>query len=95
MDSSAAYVLLCYSFFFLKKMLVLFRFTFFIFSTACFLAYLFVTYFVPETANVALEEIDAVFRSAASGEDLALKREVRFDVCLRCRVVIYYPFFAD
>lgn len=32
---------------------------------------------MPETANVSLEEIDAVFRSSAGGEDAALKRQVR------------------
>ena len=48
-----------------------------IFSTACFLAYLWSTYLVPETANVSLEEIDAVFKSAAGMEDIALKRQVR------------------
>ena len=31
---------------------------------------------VPETANVSLEEIDAVFNSDAGREDLDLKRQV-------------------
>ena len=46
------------------------------FSTACLAAYFFSTYFVPETANVSLEEIDAVFRSAAGREDLAVRKRV-------------------
>lgn len=47
-----------------------------VFSTACFLAYFWSTYMVPETANVSLEEIDAVFRSAVGTADVALKRQV-------------------
>jgi len=46
------------------------------FAIACFLAYFWATYFVPETANVSLEEIDALFRSSAGVEDAAIKREV-------------------
>ena len=47
------------------------------FSIACFLAYLWSTYMVPETANVSLEEMDAVFNSSASVADDQLKAEVR------------------
>jgi hypothetical protein len=46
------------------------------FSIACFLAYFWATYLVPETANVSLEEIDAVFKSSAGVEDAVLKRQV-------------------
>jgi hypothetical protein len=46
------------------------------FAIACFLAYFWATYVVPETANVSLEEIDAVFKSSAGVEDAALKRQV-------------------
>lgn len=50
--------------------------TFMTFAIACSLAYFWSTYFVPETANVSLEEIDAVFRTSAGQEDAQLKREV-------------------
>jgi hypothetical protein len=51
--------------------------TFGVFGSACFLAYLWATYIVPETANVSLEMIDEVFRSPASQEDMVVKRQVR------------------
>lgn len=47
-----------------------------VFSTACFLAYFWATYFVPETANASLEEIDRMFRSSAGREDVLLKQQV-------------------
>jgi len=50
--------------------------TFGVFGTACFLAYLWATYIVPETANVSLEMIDELFRSPASQEDMLVKRQV-------------------
>lgn len=53
------------------------RGTFLVFSAACFAGYLWSTYIVPETANVSLEEIDAVFGSSAGQEDVALKAQVR------------------
>ncbi|EED83919.1 predicted protein [Postia placenta Mad-698-R] len=49
--------------------------TFLVFATACFLGYLWSTYSVPETANVSLEEMDAVFGSSAGREDLLLKQQ--------------------
>jgi hypothetical protein len=51
--------------------------TFGVFGSACYLAYLWATYIVPETANVSLEMIDEVFRSPASREDVVVKRQVR------------------
>lgn len=51
--------------------------TFLVFASACALGYLWSTYFVPETANVSLEEMDAVFGSSAGREDIALKHQVR------------------
>jgi hypothetical protein len=51
--------------------------TFGVFGSACFLAYLWATYIVPETANVSLEMIDEVFRCPASQEDMFVKRQVR------------------
>lgn len=54
-----------------------YRGTFLVFSVACFAGYLWSTYIVPETANVSLEEIDAVFGSSAGQEDVALKAQVR------------------
>ena len=56
--------------------------TFLVFAAACALGYVWSTFFVPETANVSLEEMDAVFGSSAGREDVALKRQVRF--CLFC-----------
>lgn len=47
-----------------------------VFSVACFLGYFWSTYVVPETANVSLEEIDAVFGSSAGYEDTELKHQV-------------------
>lgn len=52
--------------------------TFGVFGTACFLAYLWATYIVPETANVSLEMIDEPFRSPASQEDMLVKRQVSY-----------------
>jgi hypothetical protein len=40
------------------------------------MAYGWATYFVPETANLSLEETDKLFRSSAEREDMALKRQV-------------------
>ncbi|KAF7428928.1 hypothetical protein PC9H_008164 [Pleurotus ostreatus] len=56
--------------------------TFMIFSTACFMAYLWSTYRVPETANASLEEIDAVFRSSAGQETQALKEQIEQELGL-------------
>lgn len=47
-----------------------------IFAIACSAGYLWATYIVPETANVSLEEIDAVFNSPAAREDMQLKLQV-------------------
>jgi len=56
--------------------------TFGVFGTACFLAYLWATYIVPETANVSLEMIDELFRSPASQEDMVLKKQVERELGL-------------
>lgn len=50
--------------------------TFMMFAVASFLAYIWVTYTVPETANVSLEEIDGMFRSSAGREEIVMKRQV-------------------
>jgi hypothetical protein len=50
--------------------------TFMIFAIACSAGYLWATYIVPETANVSLEEIDAVFKSPAASNDMLLKLQV-------------------
>jgi len=57
--------------------------TFIIFASACFLGYFWSTYIVPETANVSLEEIDAVFGSSAGREDSRLKAEIEQELGLR------------
>ncbi|KAL0572298.1 hypothetical protein V5O48_009664 [Marasmius crinis-equi] len=56
--------------------------TFLIFATACFLAYLWATYRVPETANVPLEEIDGMFKSSTGREELVLRRQIEEDLGL-------------
>ncbi|KAA1467576.1 general substrate transporter [Dentipellis sp. KUC8613] len=56
--------------------------TFGIFACACFTAYLWSTYMVPETANVSLEEIDAVFRTSAGQQDKQLKKQIEHDLGL-------------
>jgi len=58
-----------------------------IFTIACTLAYFWSTYIVPETANVSLEEIDAVFQSAAGREDELLKSQV-YGYCFSYEVKI-------
>ncbi|OBZ69867.1 putative glucose transporter rco-3 [Grifola frondosa] len=56
--------------------------TFLIFAIACAAGYFWSTYIVPETANVPLEEIDAVFGSSAGREDLVLKHQIERDLGL-------------
>ncbi|OCH90574.1 general substrate transporter [Obba rivulosa] len=56
--------------------------TFLVFATACFLGYLWSTYYVPETANVSLEEMDVVFGSSAGREDLAMKHQIEQELGL-------------
>ncbi|KAI6043445.1 general substrate transporter [Pisolithus marmoratus] len=55
------------------------RGTFFLFGTACFAAYFWSTYLVPETAGVSLEEMDAVFGTTAGKEDGRVKAELEQD----------------
>ncbi|KAF9235259.1 general substrate transporter [Melanogaster broomeanus] len=50
--------------------------TFIIFACACFAGYLWSSRVVPETANVSLEEIDAMFSSSAGQEDSRIKFEL-------------------
>ncbi|KAF9074514.1 MFS monosaccharide transporter [Rhodocollybia butyracea] len=52
--------------------------TFMLFAVASFVAYIWVTYCVPETANVSLEEIDGVFRSSAGREEIVMKSQASF-----------------
>ncbi|KAI0919077.1 hypothetical protein AcW1_003451 [Taiwanofungus camphoratus] len=56
--------------------------SFLVFATACFLGYLWSTYVVPETANVSLEEMDAVFGSSVGREDTELRRQIEGDLGL-------------
>ncbi|KAI5988218.1 hypothetical protein EDD15DRAFT_2389359 [Pisolithus albus] len=53
--------------------------TFFLFGTACFAAHFWSTYFVPETAGISLEEMDAVFGTTAGKEDRRVKVELEQD----------------
>ncbi len=59
------------------------------FAVACFLGYFWSTYMVPETGNVSLEEMDAVFGSSAGREDVALKFQVCSDMYVLGAVFIY------
>jgi hypothetical protein len=52
------------------------RFTFLVFAGACALAYFWATYYVPETANISLEEIDKLFKSSAGREEGMIKDQV-------------------
>lgn len=56
--------------------------TFGVFGSACFLAYLWATYVVPETANVPLEAIDELFRSPASQDDILMRKQVERELGL-------------
>lgn len=56
--------------------------TFMIFACACFGAYLWSSYVVPETAGVSLEEMDAVFGSGAGQKDRKLKFELERELGL-------------
>ncbi|KAJ7758709.1 MFS monosaccharide transporter [Mycena metata] len=57
--------------------------TFLTFASACFLAYLWATYSVPETAGVALEDMDRVFGTEAGREDAVRRKEVEDELGLR------------
>ncbi|KAJ7175065.1 MFS monosaccharide transporter [Mycena crocata] len=57
--------------------------TFATFATACFLAYLWATYIVPETAGVALEDMDRVFGTEVGREDAVRRRDVEEELGLR------------
>jgi len=56
--------------------------TFMIFAIACSAGYLWATYIVPETANVSLEEMDAVFRSSVARDDMLLKSQIEHELGL-------------
>ncbi|KAI9439801.1 general substrate transporter [Lactarius indigo] len=56
--------------------------TFGVFGSACFLAYLWATYVVPETANIPLEAIDELFRSSATQDDILMKKQVERELGL-------------
>ncbi|KAJ7288855.1 MFS monosaccharide transporter [Mycena rebaudengoi] len=57
--------------------------TFMTFASACFLAYLWSTYQIPETAGVSLEEMDRVFESDVGREDKALRGQIEEELGLR------------
>ncbi|KAJ3980347.1 general substrate transporter [Lentinula detonsa] len=59
--------------------------TFLLFTTSSFLAYVWVTYTVPETANMSLEEIDqdGMFRSSVGREEVIMKAQIEEDLGLR------------
>ncbi|KDR69748.1 hypothetical protein GALMADRAFT_907602 [Galerina marginata CBS 339.88] len=57
--------------------------TFFIFASACTAAYIWATNFVPETANVSLEEVDKLFRSSAGREEGLLREQIEQELGLK------------
>ncbi|KAJ3991435.1 hypothetical protein F5050DRAFT_1189507 [Lentinula boryana] len=59
--------------------------TFLLFTTSSFLAYVWVTYTVPETANMSLEEIDqdGMFRSSVGRAEVVMKAQIEEDLGLR------------
>ncbi|GLB37895.1 putative major facilitator superfamily, sugar transporter (TC 2.A.1.1) family protein [Lyophyllum shimeji] len=57
--------------------------TFVTFAVASALGYLWSTYLVPETANVSLEEIDAVFKSPAAWEESQAKQRIEEELGLQ------------
>ncbi|KAF7288772.1 MFS domain-containing protein [Mycena indigotica] len=61
--------------------------TFLTFATACFVAYLWATYTVPETAGVTLEDMDRVFGGDAGREDHVRRRELEEEMGLRAMVM--------
>lgn len=69
------------------------RFTFLVFAGACALAYFWATYYVPETANISLEEIDKLFKSSAGREEGMIKDQVSTFVAGSPR--LYLSFLAD
>ncbi|KAF8983306.1 general substrate transporter [Cyathus striatus] len=56
--------------------------TFTIFATACLLAYIWATYYVPETAGVSLEEMDEVFGGGVGREERSVKALVEEEIGL-------------
>ncbi|KAI9574868.1 general substrate transporter [Boletus coccyginus] len=54
--------------------------TFMTFACACFAAFLWSSYVVPETANISLEEVDTIFNSSAAQEDLQRKLELECEL---------------
>ncbi|KAM6502998.1 General substrate transporter [Amanita muscaria] len=57
--------------------------TFGTFGIACFIAYFWSTYRVPETANLSLEEMDAVFQDGVGREDQEIRIQIEEDMGLR------------
>jgi len=56
--------------------------TFLTFSMACFAASLWSRFYVPETANVSLEEVDRLFKSEVGREDEEMRKQIMKDVGL-------------
>ncbi|CAA7263052.1 unnamed protein product [Cyclocybe aegerita] len=55
---------------------------FLVFAAACVAAYFWATYYVPETANVSLEEVDKLFKSSAGIEEAEMEREIEQELGL-------------
>ncbi|KAF8890302.1 general substrate transporter [Gymnopilus junonius] len=56
--------------------------TFLVFASACVLAYLWATYFIPETANISLEEVDKLFKSAAGRDEAVVRAQIEEELGL-------------
>jgi hypothetical protein len=60
------------------------------------LAHIWATYFVPETANVPLEEIDKLFKTQTGAEEQVLREQVSdFSFCENVRLFGAHYFRLD
>lgn len=50
--------------------------TYIFFAFFCFLAAIFSYFFVPDTSNLSLEQIDKLFKDDSAEEEAALQREI-------------------
>jgi len=57
---------------------ITFSSTFLILAASCTAAFIWATYFVPETANMSLEEVDRLLRASAGREEANLKSKASF-----------------
>jgi hypothetical protein len=51
--------------------------TYVFFAVFCFLAAIFSFFFVPETSNLTLEEIDKLFKDNSAQEEIDVRRQIQ------------------